>query len=92
MRWAYILHMLVLGARQLKDRRIAEGTSQDQLAVDWDVRQATISNIETGKHRPSQELRDLAKNRYGIDPDAWRTAVERKRLKRQVELRKAANG
>ena len=84
--------MLVPGAKQLKERRIAENTSQDQLAEDCGVRQATISNIETGKHRPSLELREMFKERYGIDLDAWRTLAERKRLKRQAELRKAAAG
>lgn len=83
--------MVTTGSKQLRDRRVAEKTSQDQLAEDWDVRQATISNIETGKHRPSRELRDLAMERYEIEVDAWRTQAERRRLRRNAELREAAN-
>ena len=92
MRSTYILPMLVLGAKQLKDRRQAEGTSQDQLAKDCNVRQATVSNIETGKHRPSLQLRDIFKERYGIEHDAWRTAEERRQLAHQTALRQAATG
>ena len=82
--------MLVPGAKQLKELRDAEGTSQEQLAVDCDVRQATISNIETGKHRPSSDLREAFMERYGIELDAWRTPEERKRLEHQAALRDAA--
>ena len=92
MRSAYIPCMLVPGAKQLKERRDAERTTQDQLAADCDVRQATISNIECGKHRPSLNLREIFHERYGIELDAWRTPAERKRLNHQTELRKAANG
>lgn len=91
MRWPYIATMLVIGAKQLKECRDAEGTSQAQLAVDCDVRQATISNVETGKHRPSLNLREMFKARYGIELDAWRTVAERRLLNHQASLRKAAN-
>lgn len=83
--------MLVIGAKQLKERRQAENTSQNQLAKDCDVRQATISNIETGKHRPSSDLREVFEERYGIELDAWRTVAERNRIHHQARLRKAAS-
>lgn len=82
--------VIVPGAKLLKEARIAEGTSQDQLAADVGVRQATISNIETGKHRPTTALREVFLARYGIAVDEWRTPEERKRLQRQEALRKAA--
>lgn len=70
------------GSRALAAWMRQTGTTQAEIATRVGVGQATVSRWTTGAIRPEGAHRAALRLLAGIDPEAWLTGVERRRLQR----------
>ena len=74
-------------AAELKARRVAAGDTQEGLAKDLEVTQATVSRWESGSERPYALQRDALFARYGLKQAWWLTPPERELVAKQKKRR-----